>query len=50
MGGDGKKSVTAFFVKILKFLVIRYNTARPAVMSDVHFRNKIFSILVVPTP
>ena len=50
MGGDGKKSVTAFFVKILKFLVIRYNTARPAVMPDVHFRHKMFSIWDVPPP
>lgn len=50
MGGDGKESVTAFFVKFLKFLVIRYNTARPAAMSDVYFRHKMFSILDVPAP
>ena len=27
-----------------KFFIIRYNTARQAVMSDVHFRHKLFSI------
>ena len=31
------------------FFVTRYNTARPAVMSDVHFRNKMFPIWDVPT-
>ena len=31
-----------------KILITQYNTARPAVMSDVFFRNKMFSILDVP--
>lgn len=30
-------------VNFVKFIT-RYNTARPAVMSDVHFRHKLFSI------
>ena len=31
-----------------RIFITRYNTARPAVMSDVHFRHKMFSILDVP--
>ena len=31
-----------------KIFITRYNTARPAVMSDVHFRHKMFSIWNVP--
>ena len=38
------------FRNFLNFFVTRYNTARPAVMSDVHFRHKMFSILDGPTP
>ena len=33
-----------------KILIIHYNNARPAVIPDVHFRHKMFSILDGPTP
>ena len=42
--------VCTFLCYFGNFFVTRYNTARQAVMSDVHFRHKMFSILDVPTP